>query len=387
MKRPILFAISLLMAFSAVAQGYQTHFQSATEPQTLLPNIPRASARHEIILPNVNGYTPYKADLHIHSTYSDGVMKYTGKGRIYEAWRDGLDVIAVTDHMGIKNYTDKQGVETPESAKKKKGARPTQAVNDAVKTAEGYGILVIPGVEITGSPQTLGHFNALFTTDNNIIYDYNPIQNIRNARAQGAMIMHNHPGWRQTTLEANQFVKDVYAEKLVDGIEIMNGPYFYPRAIETAKENKYFFAATTDIHGTTGETYREAGHLRNMTIIFAKELTSEAIRNGLESRRTLAYSFGVLAGEEKLLRDFFEASIETRKLAVVVGKNKKKSQRVSLINKSSIPYVLQFGKGNPVILPALSSIIVSVKPGKPVQCKVNNLWYGNELHPEFKLKY
>ena len=387
MKRPILFAISLLMAFSAVAQGYQTHFQSATEPQTLLPNIPRSSARQEIILPNVNGYTPYKADLHIHSTYSDGIMKYTGKGRVYEAWRDGLDVIAVTDHMGIKNYTDKQGVETPESAKKKKGARPTQAVNDAVKTAEGYGILVIPGVEITGSPQTLGHFNALFTTDNNIIYDYNPIQNIRNARAQGAMIMHNHPGWRQTSLEMNQFVKDVYAEKLVDGIEIMNGAFFYPRAIETAKANKYFFAATTDIHGTTAETYRECGHLRNMTIIFAKELSHKAIREGLEARRTLAYSFGVLAGEEKLLRDFFEASIETRKLAVVVGKNKKKSQRVSLINKSSIPYILQFGKGNPVILPALSSIIVSVKPGKPVQCKVNNLWYGNELHPEFKLKY
>ena len=387
MKRPIIFAISLLMAFSAVAQGYQTHFQSATEPQTLLPNIPRSSARQEIILPNVNGYTPYKADLHIHSTYSDGIMKYTGKGRIYEAWRDGLDVIAVTDHMGIKNYTDKQGVETPESAKKKKGARPTQAVNDAVKTAEGYGILVIPGVEITGSPQTLGHFNALFTTDNNIIFDYNPIQNIRNARAQGAMIMHNHPGWRQSTLEMNEFVKSVYAEKLVDGVEIMNGAFFYPRAIETAKENKIFFAATTDIHGTTGETYREVGHLRNMTIIYAKDLTSEAIREGLESRRTLAYSFGVLAGEEKLLRDFFEASIETRKLAVVVGKNKKKSQRVSLINKSSIPYVLQFGKGNPVILPALSSIIVSVKPGKPVQFKVNNLWYGNELHPEFKLKY
>lgn len=387
MKRPILFAISLLMAFSAVAQGYQTHFQSATEPQTLLPNIPRASARHEIILPNVNGYTPYKADLHMHSTYSDGVMKYAGKGRVYEAWRDGLDVIAITDHMGIKVYQDKAGQTTPDDVKAKKGSRPAQAVADAVKLAGDYGILAIPGVELTGSPQTLGHFNALFTTDDKIIFDYDPMQSIRNARKQGALIMHNHPGWRQTTLEANQFVKDVYAEKLVDGIEIMNGAFFYPRAIETAKENKYFFAATTDIHGTTGETYREAGHLRNMTIIFAKELTPEAIRNGLESRRTLAYSFGVLAGEEKLLRDFFEASVETRKLAISLTKSKKKVQRVMITNKSSIPYTLQFGKGNPVILPALSSIITTVKPGKPVQCKVTNLWYGMEQHPEFKLKY
>ena len=387
MKRPILFAISLLMAFSAVAQGYQTHFQSATEPQTLLPNLPRSSARHEIFLPNVNGYTPYKADLHIHSTYSDGIMKYTGKGRVYEAWRDGLDVIAITDHMGIKVYADKAGAVTPEEAKAKKGSRPTQAVKDGVKLSEEYGILAIPGVELTGSPQTLGHFNALFTTDNNIIYDYDPMQCIRNARKQGALIMHNHPGWRQSTLEPNEFVKSVYAEKLVDGVEIMNGAYFYPRAIETAKENKLFFAATTDIHGTTGETYREVGHLRNMTIIFAKELTSEAIRDGLESRRTLAYSFGVLSGEEKLLRDFFEASVETRKLAITLTKTKKKVQRVMLTNKSSIPYTLQFGKGNPVFLPALSSIIVTAKPGKPLQFTVTNLWYGMEQHPVMKLKY
>ena len=176
-------------------------------------------------------------------------------------------------------------------------------------------------------------------------------------------------------------------EKLVDGIEIMNGAFFYPRAIETAKANKYFFAATTDIHGTTAETYREYGHLRNMTIIFAKELSHKAIREGLEARRTLAYSFGVLAGEEKLLRDFFEASIETRKLAVVVGKTKKKSQRILLTNKTSIPYTLQFGKSNPVILPAMSSIIVSTGVGKPVQCKVTNLWYGMDQHPTFKLKY
>ena len=387
MKRPILFAISLLMAFSAVAQGYQTHYQSATEPQTLLPNFPRSTARHEVILPNVNGYTAYKADLHMHSTYSDGVMKYTGKGRVYEAWRDGLDVIAVTDHMGIKVYADKAGATTPDDAKAKKGNRPSQAVKDELKLGGEYGILVIPGVELTGSPQTLGHFNALFTTDNKTIFDYDPLQSIRNARKQGALIMHNHPGWRQSTLEMNDFVKSVYAEKLVDGVEIMNGAYFYPRAIETAKQNKLFFAATTDIHGTTADTYREAGHLRNMTIIFAKELSSEAIREGLEARRTLAYSFGVLSGEEKLLRDFFEASVETRKLAVAVTKTKKKVQRVMLTNKSSIPYTLRFGKGNPVFLPAMSSIIVSTKVGKPVQFTVTNLWYGMEQHPVIKLKY
>ena len=124
-----------------------------------------------------------------------------------------------------------------------------------------------------------------------------------------------------------------------------------------------------------------------MTIIFAKELSHKAIREGLEARRTLAYSYGVLAGEEPLIRDFFKAAVETRKLGVVVSKTKKKSQRVMLTNKTSLPYILQFGKSNPTTLPPMSSIIVSTKVGKPVQCKVLNLWYGMEQHPEFKLKY
>jgi len=388
MKRPVLLVISLFMAISAVAQGYyQSHYQSTTEPQTLLPNLPLDYSRKEIILPTVNGYTPYKADLHIHSTYSDGVMKYTGRGRVYEAWRDGLDVIAVTDHMSVKVYKDKVGVPTPENDKAKRGKRPAQAVKDAVSMGSDYGILVIPGVEITGSPKTLGHFNALFTTNNLEVFDYDPMQAIRNARKQGALIMQNHPGWRQSTLEMTQFVKDAYAEKLVDGIELMNGRSFYPRALQTAKDNNLFIASTTDIHSTTAETYRENNHLRNMTIIFAKELSSESIREGLEKHRTLAYSFGVLGGEESLLRDFFHASIETKKLAVVVNKSKKKTQRVMLTNKTSLPYTLRFGKGNHVTLPAMSSIIVNTKPGKPVQCTVLNMWYGMNQHPEVKLKY
>lgn len=386
MKKTVLAVFAVLAAITAFAQDYYTHYQSKTEPQTLLANINcRNAARREIILPNVGGYSAYAVDLHVHSIYSDGVMRYTGRGRIHEAWCDGMHAIAVTDHMGIKVYSDKDGEVTPNDVKAKKGNRPQQAIAEAGKVADDYGMLIIPGVEITGTPKTLGHFNALFTTDNKTVFDYNPIQNIRNAREQGALIMHNHPGWRQSTLEMTQFVKDVYGEKLVDGVEIMNGYYFYPRAIDVAKEHKLFVAATTDIHGTTAELYRENNHLRNMTIVFAKELSLEAIRQGLESRRTLAYSFGVLSGEEKLLNDFFKASVETKKLNV--SKKNSKSQRVMLTNKTSLPFTLQFGKGNPVVLPPLSSIIVSTRVGKPVQGKVLSMWCGMDEHPTFSLKY
>ena len=383
MKKILLLAVSLFVAISAFAQEYHTHYQSATEPQTLLPlGCKSTTTRKEIILPKVNGYNLYAADLHIHTTYSDGTLNV--KGRTNEAWRDGLDIIVSTDHMSIRPPKDKTlvGQPTPADVQAKHGNRLAKSVTDVVKMAESYGLLVIPGVELTGDAKTQGHFNALFTTDNKAIYDYDGIQAIRNARAQGALIMHNHPGWRHKTLERTPFEEQAYVEKLVDGVEIMNGFYFYPRAIEEAKSRKWFMAATTDIHSTTAQTYFVNGHLRNMTIVFAKDLTLADVRESLEKRRTLAYSFGVLAGEEALLKDFFTAAIKTKKLTA-----SKKTAKVQLTNTTSIPFTIRVGKGNPVNIPAQSSVIVSARAGKPVSCTVLSMWSGMEQHPTIGLKY
>ena len=382
MKRTLLLLSALFVALSAVAQEYTTRYQSSSEPQTLLPVGYSRLSRQEILLPQVHGYTPYKADLHIHSTLTDGVVNI--KGRMEEAWCDGLDVIAATEHMSIRPVADKQGQPTPDSAKAKRGSSATKAVDSALKIAGNFGLLVIPGVELTGDAKTQGHYNALFTTDNKVIYDYDAMQSIRNARQQGALIMHNHPGWRHSTMEMTQFEADVYAENLVDGVELMNGPAFYPGAFELAKKHNLFMTSNTDIHTTTAQIYREHGHLRNMTLIFAKELSLDSIREGLEAHRTLSYSFGTIGGEEKLLKEFFEASIGTKKLA---EDKEKKSQRVMLTNKTSLTYTVRVGKGNPVILRPLSSTIVTVKSGKPVQCTVLNMWCGANLHPTVKLKY
>ena len=381
MKKITLLALGLIITCSVFAQEYHTHYQSATEPQTLLPIgcAPR-STRYEIVLPNVNGYNLYTADLHMHTTYSDGTLNV--KGRTQEAWRDGLDIIVSSDHMSIRPVEGTEGQTTTDEVKAKRGARVAKSATAVVKMGESLGLLVIPGVELTGDARTQGHFNALFTTDNKAIYDYDGIQAIRNARAQGALIMHNHPGWRHKTLDRTPFEEQAYAENLVDGVEIMNGYYFYPRAIEEAKSRKWFMAATTDIHATTAQTYREKGYLRNMTIVFAKDLTLKDIRESLEARRTLAYSFGVVAGEEALLKEFFTASIKTKKLVV-----NKKSVQVQLTNTTSIPYVIRVGKGNPTYIPALSSVIVSARVGKPVECTVLSMWSGMEQHPVVKLKY
>lgn len=381
MKRTLLFISALLLALSAVAQEYTTRYQSVTEPQTLLPTGYVRLSRREIFLPTVNGYNPYKADLHMHSTLTDGVVNI--KGRMEEAWSDGLDILAATEHMSIRPVADKEGQATPESAKLKRSKAATKAVESATKIAEEFGLLVIPGVELTGDAKTQGHFNALFTTDNNVLYDYDAMQAIRNARQQGALIMHNHPGWRHSTLEMTDFEKATYAEGLIDGIELMNGAFFYPGAFETAKKHNLFMTSNTDIHATTAQQYRENGHLRNMTIIFAKECTLESIREALEAHRTLCYSFGTIGGEESLLKEFFEASITVKKLSV---DSKKKSQRVMITNTTSLPYTLRIGKGNPVVLRPLCSTIVSAKVGKPMKCTVLNMFYGASEHPVVTIK-
>ena len=65
---------------------------------------PVISTRTEVVLPEVNGYKVIKADLHTHTIYSDGQL--TSSARVAEAWRDGLDAIAITDHIEVRHNID-----------------------------------------------------------------------------------------------------------------------------------------------------------------------------------------------------------------------------------------------------------------------------------------
>ena len=66
----------------------------------------------------------------------------------------------------------------------------------AAECNEQYGLLVVRGVEITRNE---GHFNAVFTKDNNKIYHPDIETSIRNAVKQGAFVFQNHPKHDKTT--------------------------------------------------------------------------------------------------------------------------------------------------------------------------------------------
>ncbi|MBR5849136.1 MAG: histidinol-phosphatase [Bacteroidaceae bacterium] len=393
MKRIAAFAIVAASIVTASAQSI--YYQDATNVDMARHTLRNDVLRREIVLPEVNGYKVLKADLHSHTIYSDGNV--TPEYRVREAWVDGLDVLAVTEHVEyrpsegkmysyLKGYLPEnmQNINMSNLVKEVGILTDLNLSNElATKAAESYGITIIPGVEVTRTPETIGHYNALFVEDANAIYDGDPAESIRKARAQGALIMHNHPGWRRKNLQMTEFEQKVYGEGLIDGVEIMNGSEFYPSVVQRAFDKKLFMAANTDIHSTTAMDYTNQGHRRNMTFILAKDASLESLKDALKKRRTLAYSFGTIAGDEELVKDFFLACVQFETIRV----DEKGRRYMRMTNNTSMDFVLNFG-GNPVQLRSFTSRSVSVAKGKKLTFTVENMWVPTEQkHPEFKLKF
>ena len=376
----------LAFALAVTTASAQYYYQDSANSQMLRHSERHDPCRTEIILPQVNGYNVYKADLHNHTVFSDGQV--LPRFRVREAWMDGLDVLAATEHIEyrpheatfheyLKGYTDKEHLPGVKGlAKGKQVVDLNFAVSEYLKEAPKYGMVIIPGSEITRDGKTVGHFNALFTKDNNTIYDKDPVQAVRNAKAQGALVMHNHPGWRKSSLDYTETEKTVYDEGLVDGVEVMNGAEFYPGIVDRVRERGLFIAANSDIHFSTAGDYRLSGAGRPMTLILAQDKSLESLREALEARRTIAYAFNTLCGEEQLLKDFFAASM---KITHVQGNT------YLLTNMSSVPYVIQQG-GNPKTLDAFTSVQINAAKGKDViRFTVLNMWIGVDSHPVIEL--
>ena len=382
MKRiVIVFALTV----AAVAANAQVYYPDSNNPDMTRYTERHEPCRKEIMIPSsLNGYNVYKADLHTHSIFSDGLVH--PKWRVYEAWQDGLDVMAVTEHIEnrayenmfheyLKEYTDKEYQKGPAGLK---NVDINFSIREAKKEAVKYGITIIPGSEITRSGSEVGHFNALFTTDNNLIYDEDPVQSIRNAKSQGALVMHNHPGWRRKDIKMTPTEKTAYGEGLIDGVEVMNGGMFFPGIIDRVREYNQFIAANTDVHRTTACDYRLTGADRPMTLILAKDKSLESLREALLQRRTIAFGFNTLCGSEELLRDFFHACVKVTRI---------NETSVLVTNMTSITFKLQQGKGRILNFDPFTSMVATVKRGSDtVSYRVVNMWTGVDSHPVIELK-
>lgn len=368
MKRILL---SVAMAAAAATAYAQNYYIDSANPEILRFGDYREAQRKELVIPaQVNGYNVYKADLHTHSVYSDGSV--SPQFRVKEAWLEGLDVIAITEHIEYRPfekdfaaYLRVDGKMTPDL---------NAAVRLAQKEAEQWDIFVIPGTEITRDGREVGHFNALFTQDNNLVYDEDPVQAIRNAKKQGALVMHNHPGWIRNNIDFTPTEQVAYGEGLIDGVEVMNYIDFYPGIIDRVRERGLFIAANTDAHGSTKEDFNSEGYKRATTLILALERTEAGLREALEAGRTLAFGFNTLCGSEQLLTDFFKASVKVKKLS---------DKAYMLTNQTTIPYVIKFEESNPVYLNPFSTIRIEGNSTFTVM----NMFCGKDKHPVIEVSF
>ncbi len=279
-------------------------------------------SKREINFPDILGYKTLKCDLHIHTVFSDGSV--WPPVRVDEAWREGLDVISITDHIEYQPHD--QDVPTNHG----------RSHEIAVSRARERNILLIKGAEFTRETPP-GHFNAIFINDANALAVEDLIDGIKIANKQNAFIFWNHPGWKPEHKGWFDFHTILYENKLMHGIEVVNGGSYYPEAHQWCLEKNLTMMGNTDIHQPATLLETSPDKHRPMTLVFARERSIDAVKEALVEGRTTVWFEKQLIGRKKYLDAIFKES-------VVIGKpyNKyKETIWVEIKNNSDIDIDLE----------------------------------------------
>lgn len=318
----------------------------------------QAQYRREISIPGFDGYQTLKCDFHIHTVFSDGTV--WPSVRVQEAWQEGLDAIAITDHLEYRPFKDIVKADHNESYK------------IARKEGDRLGFMVIKGTEITrGKP--LGHLNALFVSDANALEVDDPLQAIDIADSQGAYIIWNHPGWPDNKSTFYPVHGDLIKAGKIDAYEVYNYMESYPLTFDWYARYGIAPMANTDIHGPVALDYDcGEGWIRPMTLVFATDRTETALKEALEAKRTLAFFHGMLVGDREYLSKLVGASLKTR----MVG------EMLEVSNISDISYTMT--KGDAIyVFPAGKTVVIGKPEGDLI---VQNCLWGNGKHLEFRFQ-
>ncbi|UCC23596.1 MAG: histidinol-phosphatase [Planctomycetota bacterium] len=348
--------------------------------------------RDEVKIPDVGGYLTLACDFHMHTIFSDG--RVWPEIRAEEAWREGLDAFAITEHIEYQRH--EKDVRTNHN----------RSYEIAKGSAESLRLVIIKGAEITREMPP-GHFNAIFLKDANALDVEEWRDAIKEAVEQKAFVWWNHPGWRGQQPDGKSIWyeehTELYKKGWMDGIEIVNDDEYYPLAHKWALEKKLTMIGGSDVHTPTGLNYDfHTGEHRSMTLVLSKEKSEGAIKDALLNRRTVVYWRKNLIGEEKYLRPIFDGSIEILNPEVTIkGKG---SAYVQILNKSEVDFELESaGEVEEISAPGSVTLYgekvnllrirgkkedVSGEKEMRLAYKVKNLWVGPEegLRAELVIK-
>jgi hypothetical protein len=337
--------IQILLASSVIAGPLGT---LAAEPLTRV--------RNEVHIPDIPGYLTLKGDFHTHTVFSDGLVWPSVRSE--EAWREGLDVIAITDHIEYQPH--KNDIPTAHE----------RSYEIARPVGDELDVMVIKGSEVTRSMPP-GHLNAVFLTNSTDLDVSTWQDSLAAAHEQGAFIFWNHPGWTPQLKDGKVTWYPEHTalveQGLLNGIEVVNGRQYVPEAHRWALEKNLTMLSNSDIHAPLNLDYRvRAGDPRPMTLVFARERTPDAVKEALFNHRTAVYSGELLVGKEEFLRPIFEKSLEFSHRQITLRGDKR--LYIQVRNNSDIDYELEGNGDLPMMhfpwwltLPAQRTVLLEVR--------------------------
>jgi len=354
-----------------------------------------------INFPDVKGRLTLISDLHTHSVFSDGHV--WPNIRVAEAARNGLDILAITEHLEYQPHI----AQIPHKDR-------NSAFLEANEAAEGSSLIVLAGSEITRDMPP-GHINAVFIKDANKLFNIDLPKNdkekeilnkkiremqwgaepaikehyilgnmwpaekaVEAANQQGAFLFWNHPDWYRQAPDGIARLQPMHRKMInkgyLHGIEVVNGSTYSEEAFRIAIENNLALIGTSDVHDLIEWDYlTRVGEHRPVTLIFAKDRSKESIKEALFQRRTVVWFKEILIGKEDNLLPLLESiiSIEsvgydkgTQILNVIIKNNS--SAKLQLKNQSRFTFL---DSTNLIDLPGNDKIKLRIKTLK----KLDNL--------------
>jgi hypothetical protein len=185
-----------------------------------------------------------------------------------------------------------------------------------------------------------GHFNALFVTDPKALEVDDLQEALRRARAQGAFLIWDHPGFMRTLVpEWHTHVDEAYRAGLFQGVELVNGADFYPEVFPWVAEKKLTIVASSDAHRPLPPRSTAP---RPITLLFVRSADADGVKEALESRRTAAWLGDDVWGAEEHLRGLWAGAVSFDSLpAVKAGRR----VNVRIRNTSAIAFRVQSPAG------------------------------------------
>jgi|TARA_B100001741_G_C16527939_1_gene588050 hypothetical protein len=348
-----------------------------------------------INFPNTEKYKVIVADLHTHSVFSDGAV--WPNVRVEEAVRDGIDLLAITEHLEYQPHID--DIPHPDR---------NRSFDIAEDIAKNKDLTVINGAEITRMFPP-GHINAIFIEDaNKLIYldeakiseakeilkevpeesltNYEDLSWLEDAalaslwpvksalieaRNQNAFTFWNHPAWSSEEFIGQPMLREIHKEffrdNLLHGIEVANGDGYSEEAFRIALEYGLTVLGTSDVHGLIDWDYPSSiGAHRPVTLILSESNSIDAIKSSLFSGKTVVWFKNNLIGLEDNILELTNSYLKAKKVEILENSD---IARVEIENVSDVRFVIQVLDQSSVVN---ESNLIEIAPNEKTVLQIDN---------------